>query len=133
MTRRKIYNYLEKYGDDEADLSLPALYEWCQVFNRAIFDDTLVMPSRIVGVYDPDTYGWCEEYLTSANRYAIGLNHQKIKTQEHLLTILVHELVHLHQFFHEPTDTAIHGKYFFSFRPLVEEAGLELTTRYDLQ
>lgn len=131
MTKNEIYNHIVNRGHEQVHITHGLVYHWCHTFNKAIFEDTLIIPQKFVYVKDKDTLGWFQEFPTSRkNKYVIALNGCRLQERSSFLTVLVHELVHLHQAIHAPKDKAHHGKYFFSFRDVIEAAGMPLEKSY---
>jgi hypothetical protein len=133
MTRDQIYNHIQERGDEDLDITPDLVYRWWWVLNNALFSGSLPVPDRVEYCKDSNTLGWYHDNSFWGRKYKhiIGLNVVALESRRELfLNVLAHEMVHMHQGVYRPEDCAVHGKYFFSFAPLFEDAGLELTRTY---
>lgn len=133
MTRNQIHQHILDRGTEDIDITIDVVYYWWWVFNRALFEGKMKAPDRVEFFHkDAEVLGWYEHNIDATKyKHVIGLNWSILEAERQLfLNVLAHEMVHMCQSVYEPDQDAVHGKYFYSFRPVFADAGLSLASTY---
>lgn len=100
---------------------------WFNIFNRVLFKEKLTRFDQlhIFHTYRP-YYGLCK--IDSNKNISILKMRSKFKSKGLFLEILIHEMVHLHDY--KKYGTIYHGKNFFRWKKKVNALGLNLKRSY---
>lgn len=134
MTRSKLNRLIKYNGNDEVDVTPMLVFEWWLQLDEALFNYRLPDPDKLLLINHPRYLGWYM-FNPCARKYkhTIAINHSEPFTLYQFLSTLGHEMVHMYQSVHHPNDDSIHGRFFWSWEPIFEEAGLLLATTANLE
>lgn len=117
--RKRILKHLEKRGDDSSFTVTPDLVlYWWKLLNKAVFNDQLLTPRKIICRRFHDDWGWCIPLSKKGNVH-IGINSEH-HDRKHFLETLSHEMVHQWQW--TKVGEMTHGKSFYQWKPVLKQA-----------
>jgi hypothetical protein len=93
----------------------------------------MLLPPCKLKLYRRGEYlGWYQHQVFGRKyKHIVGLHQVELETSlELFVNVLAHEMVHMHQAIYRPDDCAVHGKYFYSFVGVFQQAGLTLKRTY---
>jgi hypothetical protein len=108
--KKKLKAHLEKTTDVAFTPTEPVTWYWWRVINKAVFQDQLPHPSKIVIKKMRDAYGLCQANAKN-NSCTITVSTIHITTRKLFLSTLCHEMCHQWQF-HFGTGSLDHGANF---------------------
>ena len=129
--RAKVKNHLKRHGRKGINIDEKMVRRWWDVLNRAVFDEELTPPKKIVmRKFHGGDLGWC---MPKGKTKFIELGiRSDLPTKEVFMTVLVHEMVHQKEW--EEKQHIAHGPFFYSWRDKVKErTGLHLSRLVDAE
>jgi hypothetical protein len=116
--RKKITTHLKRRGHVADFKVTPVLVmRWWNLLNKAVFDDKLLPPRRIVVRAFREEWGWCQP-MSKKGHVILGI-HSEFMDRKQFIETLAHEMVHQWQWTF--TGTMTHGKTFREWAPILKK------------
>lgn len=105
---------------------------WFAVYNQLIFRGKIARFRYIIIKYYPNQLAHCEGKWDAKKdmRYYNLQMHPRFNSFKTFISILVHEMIHAHQWVNEERDDMSHGSNFFKWKKKLERNDIILSIKY---